>query len=135
MLPAKEISRIVQERFAAYESGDPIKVIDIYADGVEYWDTQCATRVEGKKALGEHLSKFLRNFDVRYALLEEHRLDGQDAAIILWECAVRRRLPAGAASTELVMQRGMNLLQVRDGLISRDESYMDLASLALLLEV
>jgi ketosteroid isomerase-like protein len=133
MLPTKEISRIVQERFAAYESGDPVRVIEVYADEVAYWDTQCAERVKGKKAVGQHLSKFLQSFDVRYALLEEHRLHGQDAAIVLWECAVRRRLPAGAASADLVMQRGMSLLQIRDGLIARDEAYMDLASLSPLL--
>ena len=134
MLPTKEISRIVQERFAAYEAGDPARVVDVYADEVEYWDTKCSARVKGKKALAEHLSRFLQNFVVRYALLEEHRLDGQDAAIVLWECAVRRRLAAGAASTDLVMQRGMSLLQVCDGLISRDEAYMDLASLDPLLK-
>ena len=129
----KEISRIVQERFAAYEAGDPLRVIDVYADEVEYWDTKCSARVKGKKALAEHLSTFLKNFVVRYALLEEHRLDGQDAAIVLWECAVRRRLPEGEASADLVMQRGMSLLQISDGLIARDEAYMDLASLSPLL--
>ena len=133
MLPTKEISRIVQERFAAYETGDPVKVIGVYAENVAYWDTQCPAHVQGKRALGQYLSKFLQNFDLRYALLEEHRLDGQDAAIVLWQCAVRRRLPAGASSADLVMQRGMSLLQVRDGLISRDEAYMDLASLSPLL--
>ena len=134
MLPTKEISSIFQDRFDAYDAGDPIRVIDVYADEVEYWDTKCSARVKGKKALAEHLSTFLKKFVVRYALLEEYRLDGQDAAIVLWECAVRRRLAAGAASTDLVMQRGMSLLQVRDGLISRDEGYMDLASLDPLLK-
>lgn len=132
MVPTKEISRLVQERFAAWEAGDPGRVVALYTDDAEHWDTQCAARLRGREALGAHISKFLATFDVRYSLLEEHRLDGQDAAIVLWECAVRRRLPAGRASAELVMQRGMSLLRVRDGLIARDEAYADLASLDLL---
>jgi ketosteroid isomerase-like protein len=129
MLPTKEISRLVQERFSRFESGDPARVMDVYSDAVEYWDTKCPSRLQGKRALGQHLSAFLADFDVRYALLEEHRLDGQDAAIVLWECAVRRRLPQGALSDDMVMQRGMNLLQVADGQVCRDEVYMDLAAL------
>ena len=129
MLPTKEISRVVQERFATYETGDPARVMGIYSDAVEYWDTKCPARVEGKDALGRYLLAFLTDFDVRYALVEEHRLDGQDAAIVLWQCAVRRRLPAGGLSEDVVMLRGMNLLQIRDGLVCRDEAYMDLASL------
>ena len=133
MLPTKEISRVVQERFAAFESGDTVRVMALYADEAEYWDTKCPARVRGKVALARHLSTFLGNFDLRYALLEEHRLQDRDAAIVLWECAVRRRLPTGGPGVDLVMQRGMTLLQVRDGLVSRDEAYMDLASLEPLL--
>ncbi|MES2631344.1 MAG: nuclear transport factor 2 family protein [Pseudomonadota bacterium] len=128
-LPTKEISRVIQERFAAYESGDPARVMGVYSDDAAYWDTKCPARMQGREALAKYLSGFLGNFDLRYAMLEEHRLQGRDAAIVLWECAVRRRLPDGELSAQLVMQRGMTLLEVRDGLVSRDEAYMDLASL------
>jgi ketosteroid isomerase-like protein len=134
MLPTKEISRVAQARFAAYETGDPVSVMDVYSDDVEYWDTATPERLSGKTALAGHLGRFLARFDVCYALLEEHRLEGRDAAIVLWECAVRRRLPDGGAGKELLMQRGMNLVEVADGRVSRDESYMDLASLDRLLE-
>ncbi|MDQ2735264.1 MAG: nuclear transport factor 2 family protein [Pseudomonadota bacterium] len=135
MLPTKEISRLVQARFTGHESGDPIQVMNVYADEVEYWDTQCPERVKGKEGVARHLTTFLKNYDVRYALLEEHRLEGRDAAIVLWQCAVRRRLSEGRDGSAIVMQRGMSLLEVRDGLISRDEEYMDLASLQPLLAI
>lgn len=128
-LPTKEISRVVQERFAAYESGDHARVMGIYIDDAQYWDTKCPDRMRGRAALAKYLSGFLDSFDLRYAMLEEHRLQGRDAVIVLWECAVRRRLPAGGLGVDLVMQRGMTLLEVSDGLVSRDEAYMDLASL------
>lgn len=128
-LPTKEISRVIQERFAAFESGDHARVMGLYTDDAAYWDTKCPARMQGRAALAKYLSGFLDKFDLRYAMLEEHRLEGRDAAIVLWECAVRRRLPAGGLGTELVMQRGMTLIEVEDGLVSRDEAYMDLASL------
>lgn len=133
MLPTKEISRVVLERFASHESGDPIRVANAYADDAEYWDTACPERLKGREAVSRHLRGFLERFDVRFSILEEHRLEGRDAAMVMWHCAARRRLPGKQASADLVMQRGMSLIEVRDGLVTRDEAYMDLASLQPLL--
>lgn len=130
MLATKDISRAVQERFAAYSTGDPAKVMAVYSDDVSYWDTKTpGTGAKGPDAVARHVRAFLERFDVRYAILEEHRLEGRDAAIVLWECAVRRRMPDGGLGRDLVMQRGMNLLEVREDRVCREESYMDLASL------
>jgi ketosteroid isomerase-like protein len=135
MLPTKEISRIAQERFAAFESGDAARAISLYADDAKYWDTKTPGGVSGRASLHSHFARFLQTFDVRYALLEEHRLESRNASIVLWECAVRGRKPGGSPGTDLVMQRGMNLLEMRDGLIAREESYMDLASLERLVSI
>jgi ketosteroid isomerase-like protein len=129
MLPTKEINRITQERFAAYESGDASRVATLYAENAEYWDTKTGGRLRGKGEVHRHVHHFLEAFDVRYAVLEEHRLEGRNAAIVLWECAVRRRQPGGTLGRDLLMQRGMNLLEIEDGLIAREESYMDRAAL------
>jgi ketosteroid isomerase-like protein len=129
MLPTRELSRLVQERFAALESGDPNRVAALYSEGAQYWDTKCTERLRGREAVVAHACAFVADFDVRYALLEEHRLEGRDAAIVLWESAVRKRLPSGALGRDIVMQRGMNLLQIKDGAICRDEAFMDLAAL------
>jgi ketosteroid isomerase-like protein len=134
MLPTKEITRIAQERFGAFESGDPVRAASLYADEAVYWDTRTPGGVRGRAQLHGHFQRFLGAFDVRYAVLEEHRLEGRDAAIVLWECAVRPRTAGGAPGAALLMQRGMNLLEMQgSGLISREESYMDLASLDALL--
>lgn len=133
MLPTKEISRIAQERFAAFESGDAARAVSLYADEAKYWDTKTPGGVSGKASLHGHFSRFLEAFDVRYALLEEHRLEDRNASIVLWECAVRGRAPGGSPGGDLVMQRGMNLFEMSGGLITREESYMDLASLDRLL--
>ncbi|MBG9388068.1 nuclear transport factor 2 family protein [Caenimonas aquaedulcis] len=133
MLPTKEISRIAQERFAAFESGDAARAVALYADEAKYWDTKTPGGVNGKAGLHGHFARFLQAFDVRYALLEEHRLEGRNASIVLWECAVRGRGADGAPGEGLVMQRGMNLFEMSGGLITREESYMDLASLDRLL--
>jgi ketosteroid isomerase-like protein len=134
MLPTKAINRATERRFKAFESGDLAQVLDIYTDDAEYWDTKAKTGVKGKVELARYFGEFFSRFDTRFAVLEEHRLEGQDSAIVLWECAVRRRLLDGTLSHALVMQRGMNLCVVKDDKISRDESYMDLASLDCLLE-
>ncbi len=130
MLSTKEVSQIVQERFSAWQKGDLATTIDLYHDDVRYWDTQTGNGINGKAALTEHAGRFLRDFDVHYAILEEHRLEGQDAAIALWESAVRPRKQDGAAGAELMMQRGMSILYIQDGLIIRDECYNDLAALS-----
>jgi ketosteroid isomerase-like protein len=127
MLPTKEISKAIQRRFEVHETGDLPELLSLYTEDATYWDTKGS--VKGRVELGRYFGEFFKRFHTRFAILEEHRLDGQDAAIVLWECAVRRRMPDGSLSAELVMQRGMNLCGVRDGHISRDESYMDLASL------
>ena len=132
MLPTEEISQATQRRFEAHESGDLARLLDLYTGDAAYWDTK--GKVQGRAALSRYFGEFFKRFDTRFAILEEHRLEGQDAAIVLWECAVRRRMPDGSMSEGLVMQRGMNLCSVRDGQICRDESYMDLASLEKLFE-
>lgn len=129
MMSTKEISAIAQNRFAAYEAGSASAVLGLYAEDCQYWDTRSGGRLSGRAALAEHVGRLLGRFDMRFALLEEHRLEGRDATILLWECAVRRRLPDGKPGDALLMQRGMNLIEINDGLIARDESYMDLAAL------
>lgn len=129
MLPTKEISRIVQERFDAYASGQAGRVMALYTDDVRYWDTQAGVAAQAKADLGRYLGGLLRDYDFRYAILEEHRLEGRDAAIVLWECAVRRRAADGQPEAVLLLRRGMNLIEVQQGQVSRDESYMDLATI------
>ena len=129
MLPTKEISRATERRFEAYDSGELDQVLSAYTDDIAYWDTKTKSGIKGKADLQRYLGEFFSRFDTRFAVLEEHRLKGIDGAIVLWECAVRRRLPGGVLSTGLVMQRGMDLFLVRAAQICRDESYMDLASL------
>jgi ketosteroid isomerase-like protein len=128
-LSTKEISATVRERFDAYQSGDAARVMALYTDSVGYWDTKCAERISGRAAVGKKVSELLGRFDLQYALLEEHRLEGRDAAIVLWEAAVRKRDGEGAPGRRIVMQRGMSILEVKDGAIARDEAYIDLASL------
>jgi steroid delta-isomerase-like uncharacterized protein len=129
MLPTKEVSRIVQERFSSFEAGDMARVLALYADDASFWDTKSAGRMSGKAELAGYLGNLLKRFSLRYALLEEHRLDGQDGAIALWECALRRRRDDGTPAEDLLLQRGMNIIQLKDGLICREESYADMAML------
>ena len=134
MLPTKEINQATERRFKAYESGDLAQVLDAYTEDAVYWDTKAKSGMKGTVELTRYFSEFLSRFHTRFAILEEHRLEGQDAAIVLWECAVRRRMAGGVLSHDLVMQRGMNLCVVEGDRISRDESYTDLASLDVLFE-
>ncbi|VTU45543.1 Ketosteroid isomerase-related protein (plasmid) [Variovorax sp. SRS16] len=134
MLPTKEIGRATARRFEAYESGDLARILDIYTDDAVYWDTKAGKGIKGKADLTRHFADFFGRFHTRFAVLEEHRLEGQDAAIVLWQCAVRRRMPDGALGEQIVMQRGMNLCALRGDRVCRDESYMDLASLEALFE-
>lgn len=129
MLSTKEVNRIVQERFAAWADGPLARVLDLYHDEARYWDTRTPDAVVGKAGLARHLGALMEDFDLRFALLEEHRLEGRDAAIALWECAVRRRDADGRAGQALLLQRGMNILEIRDGLIVRDECFNDAAAL------
>ncbi len=133
MLPTKEISKLLAQRFVAHETGDIAQVMPLYTEDAEYWDTKTGTGVKGKAALSAHFSAFFNRFCLRFAILEEHRLEDQDAAIVLWECAVRRRLDDGSPGDQIVMQRGMNICVFKGEEIRRDESYMDLASLDQLL--
>ncbi|HVZ44208.1 MAG TPA: nuclear transport factor 2 family protein [Ramlibacter sp.] len=129
MLSTKEIGATVRERFEAYQSGDAAKVMALYTDDVGYWDTSCAERIRGRAAVGKQVSELLGRYDLQFALLEEHRLEGRDAAIVLWEAAVRRRDGSQAPGRRLVMLRGMSILEVKGDSICRDEAYIDLASL------
>lgn len=129
MLTTKEVNRVVKERFAAWASGDLAQVLDLYHEEARYWDTRTVGGVSGRDGIASHLGRVLREFDMQFALLEEHRLDGRDAAIALWECGVRRRDERGNPGQDLLLQRGMNIIEIRDGLIVRDECYNDVAAL------
>jgi uncharacterized protein (TIGR02246 family) len=133
MLSTKEVNQLVKQRFDAWAQGDPVRVLDLYHEDARYWDTRHPQGLKGKAALAAHLKQVLGSFDMKFALLEEHRLTDRDAAIALWECAVRPRGEDGKAGQALMLQRGMNILEIRDGLIVRDECYNDAAALGQLL--
>ncbi len=124
----KDIQQATKRCFEAYESGDVEAVLDHCTDDVQYWDTLSGGVIRGKDALRPYLADLLGRFDTCYAVLEEHRLEGRDAAMVMWQCAARRRGDTSPRQ-KLTMQRGMNLCEFRDGLLSRTESYMDLAAL------
>ena len=126
MLTTRDIQRATQRCFDAYETGDPDAVLETCTEDIAFWDTESEGVLKGREAVRSHLARLLGRFDMRFVVLEEHRLEGRDAAMVMWQCALRRRDAAGRPGEALVMQRGMKLFEVRGDRISRDESYMDI---------
>ncbi len=120
-----EIFALTERCITAWNDGDPEAILSTYSDDVVYRDPALDRPILGKADLRRYVGAFLRAWDMRFDVTENRRLAGADAQVCLWLARVRRRDGTGPTVTV----PGIEIIHIREGLLCRDEGYMDLAPL------
>ncbi|MFJ9562864.1 nuclear transport factor 2 family protein [Streptomyces fuscichromogenes] len=130
LLRDEEIFAATRRCVDAWNSLDLEAILGTYAEDVVYQDSGSNGRILGKAALRRYLTKFLKMWDMRFAITEERRIAGADAQVCLWTVEVRRQDGQG----DVVKTTGVDIIHVNEaGELSRDEAYIDRVALLPLL--
>jgi steroid delta-isomerase-like uncharacterized protein len=117
--------QLADDFLAAWNSQDVEKVVATYTDDVVYLDPNTRGAVKGSDDLRRYLEKLFAAWEMTWALKEAFLLEGGDGCAVLWHATIKK--PGGEKVVEF---DGMDLVQVRDDRISRNEVYFDRAALA-----
>ena len=104
------------------------KVAAFYTDDVVYRDPNTRGDVRGGDALRRYLRRLFSEWRMTWTRRELHPTDTGAAAALLWHATFSK-----AAGEQVVEADGMDLLEFRDGRVSRNEVYFDRTVLAALL--
>ena len=117
------------DRFlAAWNTQDVDRVLSCYTAGVEYRDPNTRGAVRGGEALRRYLTKLFAAWQMHWTLREAHLFEGGHGCAVLWHATFRR--PGGDTTIGI---DGMDLVEVRDERIARNEVCFDRTQLAPLL--
>lgn len=105
------------------------KVVATYTDDVVYLDPNTKGEVKGSDALRRYLKKLFAAWEMTWALKELFLFEGGEGSAVLWHATIKK--PGGEKVIEF---DGMDLVQVRDDRISRNEVYFDRVALMELLQ-
>jgi steroid delta-isomerase-like uncharacterized protein len=127
-VPTDAVTRFVTELLEAWNAHDPDHVAGLYAQTYEGTDVGEASPLRGPEAVRLMVTRYLRAFPDLEFTPQETIVQGQRAALV-WRARGTHRgplmnIPATNRPTEI---RGMSLLTVADGKITRETSIWDVA--------
>lgn len=105
----------------AWNTLDLDTTLDTYSDDVIYRDPGTVDRIEGKDDLRRYLTKFFRVWNMQFRVLEDRRIAGANAQVCVWEADIS----ALTRPDRIITQMGMDVIHVRDGVLTRDEAFID----------
>lgn len=119
---------IADQLLAAWNSQDVERLVACYTADTEYRDPNTRGPVRGAAALRRYLTKLFAQWRMHWTMREAHLFDDQQGCAVLWRATLRRA--TGGAAVEI---DGVDYVEVRDGLVARNDIYFDRALLAPLL--
>lgn len=125
-----DIKQLVEEFYSLCNESTPEKVKSIFRDDAEMKCT--GIDVLSGKAIGEYITSILEacpgmRFSVREFTELKATGGATEEALVLW----RGEIPDGISAREgMIIVDGIDRIQVKDGAISRVESYFDRVQLA-----
>jgi len=127
-LQTKSVARLVTELVEAWNAHDPERVAALYAQAYEGMDVGEASPQRGPQAVRQMVARYLGAFPDLEFTEQETIVQGQRAAL-MWKARGTHRgplmnIPATNRPTEI---RGMSLLTVEEGKITREASIWDVA--------
>lgn len=126
----RKMQELTDEFLAAWNEQNVERVLACYTEDVAYRDPNTRGAVAGRDALRRYLTKLFAGWRMHWARREAHLLAGGGGVAFLWHASFER--PSGGPRVEV---DEMDMVEVRDGRISRNEVYFDRAVLAPLLGV
>lgn len=127
-MDAREMLELADRFLAAWNSQDVERVLDCYTEDAAYSDPNTRGPVVGRDALRRYLTKLFAGWRMTWTRREAHLFAGGGGATVSWRASFER--PTGGPRVEI---DGMDLVEVREGRLCRNEVYFDRALLAHLL--
>jgi ketosteroid isomerase-like protein len=123
------ILKLSESFLDAWNVQDIDRVVATYTDDVVYLDPNTRGEVKGSDALRRYLKKLFEAWEMTWSLKEFFPFEGGDGSAVLWHATIKKR-----GGEKVVEFDGMDLVQVRDDRISRNEVYFDRVALMELLQ-
>ncbi len=125
----ERLSQVAAEFLAAWNTQDVAAVLACYTADVHYRDPNTRGVVTGAESMARYLRKLFANWQMHWQLRDLYPLatadaDGRDGAAVRWTATLRR-----TGGDQEVVVDGMDLVLLRDGLISLNEVQFDRAAL------
>ena len=120
-----ELRAISEPLIEAWNDQDVERVVACYTDDLIYVDPNTRGAVVGPDAFGRYLTKLFSRWQMHWSVKETFPLAGTDGAAGLWRASFR--VHGGEKSVEV---DGMDLVQIENGRVKRNEVYFDRAALA-----
>lgn len=115
-----ELEVYCDEWFRAWTGGDPDRLLEHYAEDAVYEDPARPQGIRGHGELRRYFARLLpANPDMVWTRRELRPVEG--GFVVSWTA----RIPVGG---ETLVERGMDLVLLRDGRIARNEVYFDRAA-------
>jgi steroid delta-isomerase-like uncharacterized protein len=124
----QEAERLAENFLAAWNSQDVETVVAAYTEDVVYRDPGTHGEIRGRDDFRRYVQKLFGAWTMRWSLRAAYPFKDEDGAAALWHATLQRADGAGPIEVD-----GMDLVQVRDGCIARNEVYFDRLALAPLL--
>jgi len=125
------LNRVLDEWASAWSSGDVAKLLPLFADDVYYEDVTFAAVMKDKRALRDFATTVFGSFaDLRFETRSRFvSADGKAGAIEwVWRGRQTKDLPGLPATNKPFTVRGSTVVEFRNGKISRNSDYWDLAT-------
>ncbi|HOD16744.1 MAG TPA: nuclear transport factor 2 family protein [Spirochaetota bacterium] len=101
----------------AWTGNDPLKLIGFYAEDAFYLDPTVKNGLNGHGEMLPYFTKLLKN-NPAWKWTREEILPTEKGFVLKWKAVI----PAGA---EVVTEYGLDIVEMRDGTITRNEVYFD----------
>ena len=126
-----EMDRLIEEHIAAENAGDTAASVAMYTDDVEHDVVGFPTGpVHGKAAAQGFYEHLFKNIETE-TMVPLHRYDSNDACVIehAWSGTVPGEFLGVPGNGRRITFRMLHVFEFRDGLISRENVWLDGASI------
>lgn len=112
------MEKFVKEWLASWNGGNPEKLLSYYHEGAFYRDPAMPSGLHGKEALRSYFTKLLaKNPEWKWEMLHLDQVSSS-RFYLKWKATI----PVGI---QTVIEEGLDLVEIKDQLITRNEVYFD----------
>ncbi len=128
MSPQSATRATAEQFLAAWNTQDVEAVVGCYTEDLTYVDPNTRGAIRGRDAMRRYLKKLFANWKMTWTLREAHPLQGRKGAAVLWHAKLQRHDQGSTVEID-----GMDFVEMRDGLVERNEVHFDRSALASLM--
>jgi len=119
-----EVLALSEKVLSAWNEQDVEKTVACYTEDCLYLDPNTRGHVQGRDALRRYLTRLFEKWTMHWTLREFHPFGAEKGGAFLWHASLTP--VAGGPTAEI---DGMDLVQLEDGRLKRNEVYFDRMSL------